>query len=225
MKKLFGKSKKEQIAAFHNLSEQVLAQIPDLRDPNGPGKAVHEAQATWERLQSERKRVSEELRKCSTSGPGGSIAKFDSVVDAGLLLEGAAVDSLTAPVEESRRSTLMRQLRAIEHALPGAEQRIHRAATATTIRACKDLQPAAAGIIEKTLIAAETLLNCLRDEAEFFQSCSRRGLSNRPGHWHLQPVEETLLFGAHGYSSLEVYIRERRQIWGITDENPKAKGR
>jgi len=209
------KSKKDTIATYHNLPQKVIASIPDMRSPEGPGKAVHDALALWEKLKSEKGRIMGELAHCTEAGPFGPATRYDAGADAAALLGGADVSTLTAPVAESRRAGLLRQLAAVEHALPGAETAVHRTAIAVNREVCQQLQPVVAEVVEDVLVQMESLLNELRDLAQLFQTLSHRGLSNRPAHWHLQAIEELILFGARGYPSLEVFIKERRKIWGI----------
>lgn len=208
-------AKKEQIAGFDGLGAELLSRLPDMRDPNGPAKPVHVANNLWQRLKADKKRILGELQGCSDFGPAGPVTKFDPAADAESLLTGGAVENLTGPVAESRRASLLRQLCAVEHALPAAEQRVQQEAIRVGREVCHELEPTARDVVEQVLVQMEFLSNTLRDLAQFYQECSQRGLSNRPGHWRLQPLEELLLFGVPGYPSLEYYIAERRKVWGI----------
>ena len=207
---------------FNLLDEKVVEAIPDLRDPDGLGKPVHEASSLREKLQKEKKRIIGELANCSEMGPVGPITKFSTEKDVETLLAGTPVSVLTAPVQESYRSGLLRQLRACEAAISVSQDRIRETEMKLIAEETNKLKTidAVRDIFGDTIAAAENLLACLRTQEEFCRLLRLRGYRDTYGNawWNFQPLEFAWLKGDIHRPSLEFYIESRSNSIGLDRE-------
>ena len=207
---------------FDLLDPEVVASVPDLH--HAPeGEPIRRAADLAQKLESERNRIVGELAYCSDAGPCGPMVRYDASKDAQTLLDGADVATLTAPVEESHRSALLRQLRACEGAAPTARARVGEIEGGIIVEQCQQLAPVAREIIGETLAAAEHLLVCLRAEQQFYDLLNRRGLSEgkRLGWMQLWPQMLGWLNGDIHRPPLAKFITDRAEAAGIEIERSK----
>ena len=220
-KKMLTKTKKRE-NEFNLLDEKVVEAIPDLRDPDGLGKPVHEASSLREKLQKEKKRIIGELANCSEMGPVGPITKFSTEKDVETLLAGTPVSVLTAPVQESYRSGLLRQLRAVNSALPAAQERVRTYESNLIAEQANKLKSidAVRSVFRDTIEAAENLLECLRTQEQLCTLIRKRGFKDPYGNgwWNFQPLEFAWLKGDIHRPSLEFYIESRAGSIGLARE-------
>jgi len=219
------KSKKEQSGEFDLLDPEVVGAVPNLRDPDGPGKPIHDAFALRQQLQNARKKVLAELN--TTSGPGdfGSKIKFNAADDAAAVLAGVDAETLTAAVEESRRGSLLRQLRALEHALPIAEDKPRQLEFQIIPQICETLRPIAQDVVQCVLDACENLLVMLRTEAQFHELLRQKGVRAdlRPGYMRPSPQAYAWLAGDIHRPPLSTFIKDRREAAGLDADAEKGK--
>lgn len=213
---------------FNLLDRETIAAVPNLRQEGGPGQPIIDAANLFHRLQEGQKRVLRDLQ--ARSGPdstGNPTVKYDAGSDATLLLRGEPVESLTARVEEDAYFSLRRQLRAIEAALPEAETQVSITECRVIQEESQKLAPVAQAILQDVVDAAETLLDCLRVEQQFFALCARQGLRNdrRPPAMVLWPQEIGWLNGDVHRPPLAYYIKLRRESAGLDAEDAGKKGR
>ena len=209
------KNKKDE---FYLLDKEIIDAIPDLQKPGGPGQPIIEAGNLLHRLQESRKRIIAELSGCTGQDSAGRPAvKYDAGADAELLLSGVAVESLTAPVEESRRSSLLRQLRAVECAISNAEYRPVALETQIIPEECAKLTDIALGFVRDTIGACEHLLVCLKAQAQFHRLLEKRGLREpmRPYWMRDWAVENSLRSGDDYRPSLERFVKDKSEAAGI----------
>jgi hypothetical protein len=204
---------------FPLLDPEITEAIPDLNDPDGRGKPMFEAAALRERLKNEKRQILLALNRCSCDSPMGpaSTTNFDSSADAEALLTGVAVGTLTAPIQETERSSLLRQLRATECAIPLAENGAADVENDVIQAACEDVRPVARDIIQDTVAAAQHFLSCLEAQEQFFTLLARRGLrtGRRPPWLNSWPQEIGLLRGDIHRPPLGSYIKSRCESAGI----------
>lgn len=204
---------------FDLLDADTIAAVPDLRDPSGPRRPIHEAVAFHRRLEATRLRLIDELRTLPSDG--APLRRFSAAEDARALLAGTPVDSLTAPSASDRRATATRQLHAIEAALGAAQVRIGDTTRRVVAEQCERIAPAARAVLGDLVDAAEHWLACLRAWQQFLRLCDVRGMQladGRPSWMQLQLLETALAQGMPRMVSLERYIQERREGAGLGKE-------
>lgn len=200
------------------LDDEIAGQIPDLSEPGGLGQPLLDAVALLRRLQEQKRQVLAELVTTSEdAGFGTSRLRHDPSADAQALLAGADLATMVAPVAETRRATLLRQLRALERAIPEAEGRIGGIEAETILETCEAVRPVAQQIAQDTINAARHLLACLQAEREFHEVLNRRGLRHdrRPGWLRLWPQMAAWLDGDVHRPSLSHFIHERAVAAGL----------
>jgi len=213
------KNKKDE---FYLLGQEVIEVIPDLRDPAGLGKFVHAASSLREKLQKQKKRIIGELGNCSEMGPLGPTIKFSTEQDVEMLLAGEPVENLTLPIQESYRSGLLRQLRAINAALPAAQERVRTYESNLIAEQASKIKSidAVRSVFRDTIEAAENLLECLRTQEQLCTLLRKRGFKDPYGNgwWNFQPLEFAWLKGDIHRPSLEFYIESRSNSIGLDRE-------
>jgi hypothetical protein len=204
---------------FDLLDPEIVQAVPNLHDVDGPGKPIHEAARLAQRLEADRKVILAKLRLCSADSPmgPGTVTRFDPETDGHALLAGTDVSTLVAPIQESERSSLLRQLRAVEAALPEAKDRVGEIESRIVVEQSELLRPIAQEIIEDVTSAAQTLLDCLAVESQFFNLITKRGFhgGKRPAFLHFWPQESAWLGGDNGRPCLAYYIKTRCESAGI----------
>ena len=213
------KNKKDE---FYLLDKEIIDSIPDLRDPEGLGKEIRDAFDLSERLKAEKKRIIGELGNCSEMGPLGPTIKFTTEADVKMLLAGEPVKNLTLPIQESYRSGLLRQLRAVNSALPVIGDRIREFELNLIAEQANKLKSidAVRSVFRDTIEAAENLLECLRTQEQLCTLIRKRGFKDPYGcgWWNFQPLEFAWLKGDIHRPSLEFYIESRSNSIGLNRE-------
>ena len=216
-------TKTKQTTEFDLLDPETIEVVPDLREPDGPGKEIHEAVRFHRDLEAKRKELIEALRTLPTvDGPS---RRFDSKEDARAILAGGSVDSLTAPSASDRRATATRQLHAVEAALGGAQVAIGDTARRVVAAQSAKIEQPARAVLADVVDAAETLLDCLHAWQQFLRLCDVRGLKladGRPGWMQLQGLESNWVEGSPYMPHLEYYIRSRRETAGLDVQSEKG---
>lgn len=209
--------KNQEQIEFNLLDSTVIERVPNLREPGGPGQPILNAANLFHQLQDARKKILAELSGCSGPGPVGPAIQYNPADDAAALLAGTPVEELCAPVEESRRGALLRQLRAIDAALPSAQSSIAETECQIILAECERLGPLAKEFIQSTLDACENLLVCLRAQEQFFELLRKRGLrtDRRPPWMALWPQEIGWLRGDVHRPSLGRFIEDRAKAAGL----------
>jgi hypothetical protein len=172
--------------------------------------------ALSEKLKTDKARILRELAHCSTAGPVGPVIRHDPSGDAAALLAGTPVESLEAPAEENRRFSLLRQLRAVELAIPESDDRRREAFLAACQNELSRLRPVLAASYEPVLLALEALGVCLRDHHDLINRILTHGMYYQVlGAWVLTPMERGLLFGGNLNPAIDFYIAGRREALGL----------
>ncbi len=199
------------------LVEQARGAIPDLGALDGPGKPIHDAARLRQRLEAVKKKVLAELATCTGPGDLGPKVKFDPGADAAAILNGTDPETLVAPVQETRRGSLLRQLRGLERALPQVEDKPRQLESEIIPKICEDLRPIAQKIVQQTIDAAEALLAAVRTEAQFHELLRIRGVREdmRPGYMREWPQMTSWLHADRCWPSLERFIELRREAAGL----------
>ena len=212
------KNKKDE---FYLLDEKVIDAIPDLQKPGGPGQPIIEAGNLLHRLQESRKRIIAELSGCTGQDSAGlPTIKYDARADAELLLSGVAVETLKSSIEESHRSSLLRQLRAVGHAVGIAEGRPAQLECIIIPQESQKLSDIAQGIVRDVLEAAQHLLICLETQKQFCQLLERNGFREpmRPTWMRVWPQESSWLAGDNNRPPLQRFIKDKSEAAGIKIE-------
>lgn len=202
-------------AEFPLLSAEVVSAFRSLTDD----PEIVAASRLVEDLKAAQRTVMDRLRHCSTDGPAGPAIRYDASADAEGLLGGALPESLAAPAEESARFSLLRQLRALERAVPAAENRRTETAIRRAVEETERLRPIIAPIVGGLLHAFECLLVELQRWAQIQECLGRHGIYHSARTlWDLTSMESQLLHGGAGYPALRWYIDQRREALGLKDE-------
>lgn len=211
------KSQRERTDEFHLLDDEVVEAVPNLRDPAGPGRLIHDAIAIREKLRDARKKVVGELATCTGPGDLGPKTKFDASADAAAILNGVDVSTLESPVQETRRGSLLRQLRALDHAIPLTEDRPRQLECEIISAVCEELRPIAQDFVQATIDACENLLVALQAEAQFHELLRIRGIREvlRPEYLKQWPQMIGWLRGDVHRPPLKKFVELRREAAGL----------
>jgi hypothetical protein len=119
----------------------------------------------------------------------------------------------------------MRQLRALERAIPSAEGQVGGLEATIILEQCEAVRPIAQQIVQDTIDACRHLLACLQTERQFHDLLNRRGLRHdrRPGYLQEWPQMIGWLNGDMHRPSLQYFINERSKAAGLDDENGPTK--
>ncbi len=183
------KPRKQQLAELDVLPEAITAAVPDLhQDPE-----ITAAARRFYGFQAELRRVDAELA-VAYEGPAAPGTATNAEADAGRLLAGEPVSSLTGPTVESVRARLIRQKHAIEAALPSAECSVSETETRVIQAGLKELRPVAEEVVADLLDNFEQVQFSLERWAQFCTLLSRHGFraDRRGGEWGLSPLENQL---------------------------------
>ena len=208
----------EESQQYPLLDPEVVQAVPNLRDLNGLGKPIHDAHAFRQRLRGVKEKVLAELGTCSGPGTVGPTVRFDPSKDAAAILGGEVqIEALIAPLEETRRGSLLRQLRALEHAIPQVEDMPRQLECKIVPAVCEKLRLIAQDLVQATLDACENLLVAVRTESQFHELLSRKGVREdlRPGYMRPSPQALGWLGGDIHRPPLETFIRDRREAAGL----------
>lgn len=213
---------KNLVRDFDRLDEETLARIPDLNDPHGPGKAVHEAADRWQKAKAELSRIRRELAESSGDCPGGRpmLTQQRIAADAEHILNGGAVENIVEIPAQDYRQTLVRQLHALERAVPALEHRANEVQVNVIREQLAALEPAGEALYAELLGAYDHLVEHLEAWGQFCDLLGRRGflLHLRESRWHLSEYEKMLLFGG-AIQSLEHHAKIRAAQWpGLAKE-------
>jgi len=153
------------------------------------------------------------------AGFGERHLKFDSTCDAEQLIAGGDITLLTAPQEESTYAGWLRQLRAVEAAIPRVEQLRQE----TYFRLCQEeierLQPMLREVYDQVLDAFDLLNQQLQRWHGLHGELGRHGIyADLLAAWNLTPIESRLLHGGHQVEALGTYIPRRREVTGLAKE-------
>jgi len=143
--------------------------------------------------------------------------------DAQKLLDGGTLDQLETESVVDYRASLLRKIKACEHALPILRQRRDTIWRDAILEGCSMVEGQAEAVVKDVVIALERLEIAIKRERDFFSALGRLGYkqSVRPGHWMLHPIEGIYLDGAqNGFTlpSLRYHIEQRRESWGFDDK-------
>ncbi|MCL5278691.1 MAG: hypothetical protein M1376_02145 [Planctomycetes bacterium] len=207
------------------LIDQVIAAVPDLNDLDGPAAEVHKLAALRDRLESDRKRIIAELAHCSADGPmgPGTTVRYDPGADAAALLNGAPIETLTAPVEESYRAGLLRQLRAAEAGLEQVRDRIPGMNQKVAAEQFARLRPLIARVIGKVLDRYRDLCAALEALNSLDHELARKGLSVGPRPPLMTGFDSRILGGGQNWPMLGYYVEERAKTWNSDEDGKPAK--
>jgi len=213
----------KQTTEFNLLSQETIAAVLDLHDPQGPAKETHETIAFTRQLEDRRKQLIGELRTL----PSGDapLRKFNAVEDAAALLAGTPVEGLVAPTATDRRATAERQLHAIEAAIDPARDLVREANLRVVSRESAKIAPVAREVLQEVVEAADTLLDALRAWGQFIRLLELRGydlMGGRSGWMQMWPQESAWLAGDDRRPNLEHYIRTRREVAGLDVQAEKG---
>ncbi|MDI9433674.1 MAG: hypothetical protein QM570_18320 [Planctomycetota bacterium] len=194
-----------------------ITERTEIRDIGNDPQVV-EAAELRNRLEAEHRRVRERLARCSGPGPCGPTLRHDGAADAESLLRGTPVSDLTSPVQETERATLLRQLHALERAVPSAKNRVQQIRRQAELSEVSRLRPVLASSYRDVLSAFESLLFTLREHNDLLNRLHQHGISyDALTIWRLTPRESVALFGGSD-SNLETYLRIRREATGLDGE-------
>lgn len=174
---------------------------------------VTQASQLCRHLEAEKRRVGEALRSCSTEGPAGPAVRHDASADAAALLSGTPVTTLDAPAEENQRFGLLRQLRALERAVPAAEDRRRETCGQVSLEAASRLRPHLQRSYGQVADALAGLLFELQRHHDFVTRLHQAGIEHTHLHvFELSDMEVGLM------NQLGTHIRNRRQGVGLEIE-------
>lgn len=192
--------------------------LRELRDVHGfPG--VVEAAALVERLRTAHKRVESALADARDPvGTPQSIGSIEQDV-AVLLAAGGDPEALAGTVSPVGHHTqLLRQLHALERAVPAAERRHTLTIQDVRRQELERLRPRLEAAYSVVLRRFEDLLASLRWWKNIVDAMGRAGLSEPiGGGWTLTPVEDRMLF-AQNNDGIECYVANRRRGLGLDDD-------
>jgi len=215
---LLTKKKPSEKPDMDTLIEQVLAEVADLRAPGGPGEPVRKLASLRDELTTKKGQILTELQGCTVvdGDRPGSRTRFDPAQDAEALIGGVGVESLTAPAEETRRGSLLRQLRAIEAVLPDIPSRIASAELGVVQQEFQRIKPALAAVVGEILRRYQLLQEGIEALAGLEQQLNILGL--RPDlrqplitNYELQTVHGD----NRGRPQLDWWVRQLRENWGL----------
>ena len=140
--------------------------------------------------------------------------------DAAALLSGGSLDDLGATIDPpEERDKLVRQMHALQQAIPQAQVKVAETEVAIVAECCRNLEPVVQEFQQDVLDAMTALVAALQKEAVFYRHVATMGWTEslRPAHWALMPWETISLFGGRGNNlpCLAVYVVDRRKVWDI----------
>jgi hypothetical protein len=143
---------------------------------------------------------------------GAAKIRYDpaaDAVDAEFLLRGEPLAGITA---ESQRLVLTRRLRALEMAIPAAEERQRLAWGRAIQEICSDIVPLLGEIVAEPFAAAAALSAALARKHAVCELLTRHGLREefRPPALRMSGLETSLLFGDACRPSLSNFVGERK---------------
>ena len=213
-------TKPKPAASLADLIAELLAGVPDLQAPTGPGAEVHRLAALRDELTTSRTRILRELETTSGDGPGGpmSTSRYDAGKDAGALLAGTDIADLTAPAEETARGSLLRQLRAADAALEILQDKIREASDALVASEFARLKPALREIMSAVAERYEQLRLALETLNRLDTELGHKGfpIGRRPSL--LGGYDLDTLHGCSGRPSLAWWTNHLRETWGLDKE-------
>jgi len=193
------------------LIAQVLPGLPTLKTPDGPAAEVFQLSARRRELTAARKAIIDELATTSEMGPTGPVIKYDPERDAQALLAGGDPAALVAAVEETRRGSLLRQLRAIDAALGRLDADVPVVAARIRHVQSVKIRPVVAPIAGVVVDCLRQLLDVLQPVEVFEHELEKRGLDISV----LDAYLVDLLNGGGGRSPLAWAIKEMRERWDL----------
>jgi len=216
-------SKKKDVGlALDSIIEQVLAEVPNREDPNGPFAEVHKLIRRRNDLETQRRAILAELSRCSSDGVMGpnSAIRYNSEADTQAVVDGADVSTLTSPAEESRRGGLMRQLRAVENGPGILQSKIQVLMFKIIHEQFQKLRPKIREVITDIVRRYEDLLTGLQSLQRLEEELNRRGLDPESRERLFLGIDGAILGGIGGFPSLAWHVSDRRKVWGL-DEKEK----
>jgi hypothetical protein len=219
-------STKQLLRELDTLDESTLKRIPDLNDPQGPGREIHASAARVEEMKRERNHIRGELSKTGPGDLAGSrsmLSEQQIAADADLLLAGGGLDEIIETTAVDHRQSLVRRLHACERALPILEARMTETQNRVIREGLAELEPLGAELYSEVLDAFANLREHLEGWAQFTDLLGRRGFSLhlRESRWQLSEFEKALLFGGV-FPSIEHHTNLRKQSWpGLVEGGPQ----
>ena len=188
--------------------DDLETQIPKVKDD--PAYCL--AGELFQKLTAERAEIIGRLARGIVENPldaGAAKICYDPAADAEFLLRGEPLAGITA---ESQRLVLTRRLRALEMAIPAAEERRRLAWGRAIQEICSDIVPLLGEIVAEPFAAAAALSVVLARKHAVCELLTRHGLQEafRPPALRMSGLETSLLFGDASRPSLSNFVGERR---------------
>ncbi len=206
--------------SLDTLISDLLARIPDLASPNGPGAEVFRLAKLRDGLIVAKRRISDELATTSADSPlgPGTAVKFDPAADAEALLTGADVATLVSPVAESRWASLHRQRRAVETALELLTDKVREADLTVVASEFEKLKPMIARVMAEIVARYQALAAGLAALNGLDAELGHRGfpIGRRPPL--MGGFDLGILLGEQGRPALAWWIENLSKTWGLDKE-------
>lgn len=198
----------------------VLANLPNRDDPAGPFGPVLALAARARQVEKWHREIVGELAKCTADSPaaGAPTVRYDPAADIEAIIEGTDPRSLSAPVAESRRNSLLRQLRATTPVPDILRERMRLQTIQIVGEQFSKLRPLLRDIVAEILKRYSDLLAGLSALKSLDEELNRRGLACEAREQLFLGYDAGILGGHNGQPSLQWHIDDRKKRWRLNGE-------
>lgn len=217
------KPKKKSPSPEQMDAERIASRIPVLKTLDTPlGKEAHAAGLRTQELRAKLQDLRQQLDKHSSRScsPGWRFSEDRVAEDAKTLAGGAALSTLECHTVQDPRSTLLRQIAAVEAAIPLAEHRAQKLRFQLQQEELERLHPLGRELGRELVEAYEHLHFILERNRQVYSLMHSRGFDHlllQSTPWSLTPFDEFILSGGNGRMSLQAWIQNRKQAWGLSE--------
>lgn len=191
-----------------NVPQELYDEIPSLKEHPEMLAAGEKLQ----KLRADLQALNEKIQKQSS--------KADVETDAKQILAGGSLEETRV----TNMQELIRRREALEKAIDLQLFEIQKLEARLISEGLKELEPLAKKYIKASIDSLAVAEKAITQQRELFVILSMKGFkqNSRPGKWQTTPLEAQLLNGSP-FSSLGLYLQERRKLWGFKAVGPHIK--
>ena len=213
------RGRKQSIIEFEKLSPGLGDSIPSIDEKPELVTANGKLREIEEQAREAERKLNSYYEPFSEKGQSAALPTVES--DAQKILNGVAIATLPTKTEENQRQILVRQRDVLKQAFEIQKDNIRLLKAKLIREGCKELEPVARRFMADTVAGFESVLQALRRQEVFFRGLNQKGYETGycPTHWQSIPYEIMVLYGcgAIGLTSLEYYLQNRKNVWGLED--------